>query len=63
MKAGVLDEEEAAMALLRVWCESKEALDTEVTVKEFCDRYEWVSPLYDGDDEFVEMMKAAWRLK
>merc|ERR1719198_279148 len=63
VRAGSLDEETAAMALLRVWCESRESLDQEVTIKAFCDRYEWISPLYDDDDEFEEMMKAAWRLR
>ena len=61
--AGRMDEEEAAMGFLCVWLSSKEALDQEVTVKEFCDRYEWISTLYDDDKEFDAMMRAAWRLK
>ena len=61
--AGNLTEEEAAMGLLRVWTASKETLDTEVTIKEFCDRYEWISTLYDDDKDFDAMMRAAWRLK
>ena len=63
VQAGHMEEEEAAMAFLGVWLESKEQLDKEVSVKEFCDRYEWVSPLYDDDDEFDAMMRMAWRLK
>ena len=58
-----LDEEVAAMAFLRVWCVDRESLDKEVSVKEFCDRYEWLSTLYDDDREFEAMMRAAWRLK
>ena len=27
-----------------------------------CGRYEWISVLYDEDDDFVAMMKDAWRL-
>ena len=64
---GTMEEEEAAMAFLKVVLdEHKDTLDQEVNVKEFCDRYEWISPLYDGldgDERFEEMMKAAWRLK
>ena len=52
-----------SMGLLRVWTASKETLDTEVTIKEFCDRYEWISTLYDDDKDFDAMMRAAWRLK
>ena len=41
----------------------REQLEQEVTIKAFCDRYEWISAIFDGnDDDFVEMMKAAWRL-
>ena len=57
--ARLLSEEEAAMALLGAW---KDALDEEVTLKEFADRYEWVSPLYASDADFEAMMRAAWRL-
>lgn len=61
---GALDEEAVAMAVLRVWCETREQLEEEVTIKAFCDRYEWISAIFDGDDDdFVHMMKAAWRLR
>ena len=61
--AGRMDEESAALSVLGVWREDRAALDEEVTIKAFCDRYEWISPLYDDDRQFDEMMRAAWRLK
>ena len=63
LAAGALDEEGCAMAFLKVWCADRERLDTEVDLKEFCDRFEWISPLYDDDKDFDAMMRAAWRLK
>jgi len=61
VEAGGLSDEEAAMAFLAPW--KDQALDEEVTLREFGDRYEWISPLYESDADFEEMMKAAWRLK
>ena len=49
-----------------IWLEGGEAmsaLDEEVTLKEFADRYEWLSPLYASDEAFEAMMRAAWKLK
>jgi hypothetical protein len=57
---GALEEKEAAMALLGVWMD---ALDKEVPKGEFCDRYEWISALYDDDSAFDQMMRTAWNLK
>ena len=40
-----------------------DALDDEVTLGDFAERYEWVSPLYEDDGAFEDMMRAAWGLK
>ena len=60
---GLLTEEEAAMAFLYPWREEPSALDDEVSLKEFADRYEWLSPLYASDEAFEAMMRAVWKLK
>jgi len=54
---------DAALAFLGFWKgASAEALDSEVSLAEMCDRYEWISPLYHEDARFEAMIKAAWRL-
>ena len=58
--SGTMDEKEAALATIGVW---RDIAGEEVTKPDFCDRYEWVSPLFEDDDDFESMMKAAWRLK
>jgi hypothetical protein len=61
--AGVLTDEEAAMAFLYPWREHAEALDEEVSLKELADRYEWVSPMFGTDADFEAMMRSAWKLR
>jgi len=68
VQAGALREEEAAMAFLEPWAPgprgaTREMLEEEVTLREFAERYEWISPLISDEDDFARMMKAAWNLK
>ena len=43
-----------------VWVEK---LDEEVRAKDFIDRYEAISLLFEDDDMFADMMEVAWNLK
>ena len=63
VEAGALTEAEAAMAFLAPWRQSAATLDEEVTLREFADRYEWIAPLYESDDDFEAMMRDAWRIR
>ena len=60
VRNGSLDAEEAAMAFLCAW-ESR--LGAKVSLAEFADRYEYVSPLFDSTSRFEAMMRAAWKIK
>ena len=68
VEGGSLREEEAALAFLEPWAPgprgaTKEMLEEEVTLREFAERYEWISPLFSDDVAFERMMKAAWNLR
>ena len=57
MRAGDLEEGEASFALLGVWMDR---LDDEVKAKDFIDRYEAISLLFENDTTFEDMMEVAW---
>ena len=57
VRAGDMEESEASVALLGVWMGS---LDDEVKAKDFIDRYEAISLLFEDDATFEDMMEVAW---
>ena len=58
--AGSVSEEEAAMSFLWPW---EFQIDRLVTLADFSERYEWVSPYIESDVMFGQMMCVAWQLK
>lgn len=57
VRAGDMEESEASLALLGVWTGR---LDEEVKPKDFIDRYEAISLLFEDDETFEDMMEVAW---
>ena len=58
--AAALSEEEAAIALLWPW---EKDVENKVSLEDFAERYEWVSPYVESDALFENMMRTAWHLK
>ena len=48
------------MAFLYVW---EAQLDAKVSLADFSDRYEYISPLVASTSRFEAIMRAAWKLK
>ena len=59
VRSKTMEEQEVAMAFLSPWMER---LDDEVRAKDFIDRYEAISLMFDDDDMFEDMMQVAWKI-